>query len=45
MFLESFMRLIIITITKYADICSGETGDKFRERIKEHRTTEKHKKK
>lgn len=45
MFLELFMRLIIITITKYADICSGETGDKFRERIKENRTNEKHKKK
>lgn len=45
MFLELFMRLIIIAITKYADICSVETGDKFRERIKEHRTNEKHKKK
>ena len=45
MFLELFMRLIIMTITKYTDTYLGETGHKSRERIKEHRTNEKHKKK
>ena len=43
---EWFRKSIVMIVTKYTDIYSGETGRKFKERIKEHRNNgEKHKKK